>query len=59
MARVSGRARRSDASIAPTRALAPPCLGPSSAASPAITTAYGFDPADATQRAVNDDTLSS
>ena len=43
----------------PTRAPAPPCLVPSSAASPAITTAYGLEPADATQRAVNEDTLSS
>ena len=34
-------------------------LAPSSAARPAITTAYGCDPADATQRAVNDETFSS
>ena len=32
---------------------------PSSAASPATTTAYGFEPADATHRAVNAETLSS
>ena len=46
-------------SIDSTRALTPPCFVPSSAASPAITTAYGCDPADATQRAVNDETFSS
>ena len=53
------RDRRSESSIASMRALMPPCLVPSSAASPAITTAYGCDPADATQRAVNDETFSS
>ena len=53
------RARRIDSNIDSTRALTPPCLVPSRAASPAITTAYGFDPAEATQRAVKDDTFSS
>src|SRR5688572_5857041 len=53
------RSPRTDRSIASTRAPEPPCFGPASADSPAITTAYGSDPADATHRAVNDDTFSS
>ena len=52
----------SDASPPEEIRRAPCCrraLRPSSAARPAITTAYGCDPADATHRAVNADTLSS
>ncbi len=41
------------------RAVVPPCFVPSSAASAAMTTPYGEPPAEATQRAVNVETLSS
>jgi hypothetical protein len=55
----TSRARRSSSNIVSTRALMPPCLVPSAAARPAMTTAYGVAPAEATQRAVKEETFSS